>query len=46
MLNKYGNLVMLYVQLKELPLINGIKTETYEVKDSNIAKEALKSKQI
>ena len=40
------NLGKLYVHLKEQPLINSMRTETQEVRDSNIAKEALKSKQI
>ena len=40
------NLGMLYVHFKEEPLISSIRTETYLVEDSNIAKEALKSKQI
>ena len=39
------NLGMLYVYFKEQPLISSIRTETLEVKDSNIAKETLISKQ-
>ena len=39
------NVGMICVHFKEEPLISSIRTETQEVKDSNIAKEALKSKE-
>ena len=34
---------MLLEPFEELPLISGIKNQTWEVKDSNIVQEALKS---
>ena len=37
---------MLYVHFKELHLISSLGTKTLEVQNSNIAKEAPKSKQI